>query len=142
MHLQRFLEFQKIGDMNTKTKICLQCGDPVHQRGLCTRCYGRFNRSKLRLTAEKQAAFEKALIEAGKLLPPAKRPPETYDEFADLADALQDANPAEVGEIIEEFRSKNQQSKKPTVQQEADEIARRAKKAAKRKGITPKPKPE
>jgi hypothetical protein len=142
MDLQRFLEFQKIGNMNTKTKTCLQCGSPVHQRGLCTTCYGRFTRSKQRLSTEKQRSFEEALVDAGKILPPARREPTTHDLFGELADQLQDAEAEKVGEIIEEFRTKNQQSKKPTVQQDADEIARRAKKAAKRKGITPKPKPE
>ena len=128
--------------MNTKTKTCLQCDNPVHQRGLCSTCYGRFTRAKQRLPEEKHKAFEEALISTGKLAPPSKRQPGSFDEYAELADELQLANAEEVREIVNNYRTANKKSQKPTVQQEADDVARKAKKAAKRKGITPKDKSE
>jgi len=142
MDLQRFPTNQKIADMNTKTKTCLQCDNPIHQRGLCSTCYGRFTRSKQRLPEEKQKAFEEALIATGKLLPPAKRPPSSRDEYAELADMLQDASPQELQQILDEFQRRQTKSQKPSVQQEADDVVERAKKAARRKGITPKDKPQ
>ncbi len=142
MDLQRVHACHKIADMNTKTKTCLQCSADVHQRGLCTTCYGRFTRSKQRLPEEKQKAFEDALIATGKLLAPSKRPPSSRDEYAELADQLQDASPKEVQQIVDDFQKRQNKSQKPTVQQEADDVASKAKKAAKRKGITPKDRPE
>ena len=128
--------------MNTKTKICLKCDSPVYQRGLCSTCYGRFTRAKNRLPEEKHKAFEDALIATGKLAAPKKREPGSFDEYAELADELKSANPQEVREIVENYRTTKRKSQKPTVQQEADDVARKAKKAAKRKGITPKNKSE
>ena len=127
--------------MNTKTKICLQCDSPVYQRGLCSTCYGRFNRAKNRLPEEKHKAFEDALIASGKLAPVGKRQPGTFDEYAELADELQKADDQEVRRIVQTYSSGKSKSQKPTVQQEADEMVRKAKKAAKQKGITPKDKP-
>ena len=82
------------------------------------------------------------MIATGKLLPPAKRPPSSRDEYAELADRLQDATPQEVRQILEELQKVENKSQKPSVQQEADEVVQRAKKAARRKGITPKDKPQ
>ena len=140
MDLQRFTTTQKIADMNTKTKTCLQCDNQIHQRGLCSTCYGRFTRSKQRLPEEKQKAFEEALIATGKLLPPAKRPPSSRDEYAELADRLQDATPQEVQQILEEFQKVENKSQKPSVQQEAADVVEKAKRRATRKGITPRDK--
>jgi len=140
MDLQRFPTNQKIADMNTKTKTCLQCDNPIHQRGLCSTCYGRFTRSKQRLPEEKQKAFEEALIATGKLLPPAKRPPSSRDEYAELADMLQDASPQELQQILDEFQRRQTKSQKPSVQQEADDVVEKAKRRANRKGITPREK--
>jgi 2-keto-3-deoxy-L-rhamnonate aldolase RhmA len=128
--------------MNTKTTNCLQCGEPSAKRGLCGTCYSRFDKAKTRLSKDKKASFERALIESGKLLPKGKRSSKSYDPYGELADQLQEADDQQVGEIIEDFRSKNKKSQKPTVQQEAEDVVRRAKKAAKRKGITPKDRPE
>ena len=122
--------------MNTKTRLCLQCGQPEKQRGLCQKCYSRFRNALYRLAEQKRKPFEEALIDAGKILPPSKRRADSYDPFGELADELEDAEAGEVAEIVENFRTKNQQSKKPTVQQEADDTVRKAKRAAKRKGIS------
>ncbi len=127
--------------MNTKTKTCLQCSQPSKQRGLCQKCYSRFRNAMQRLEHGKKKPFEQALVDAGQILPPAKREPDSHDPFGELADQLQNADADEVSGIIEDFRSKNKKSQKPTVQQEAEDVVRRAKKAAKRKGITPKDKP-
>ena len=94
-----------------------------------------------RLEHVKRKPFEQGLVQAGQILPPAKREPDSHDPFGELADQLQNADADEVSGIIEDFRSKNTKSQKPTVQQEAEDVVRRAKKAAKRKGITPKDKP-
>ena len=127
--------------MDTKTKTCLLCSDPVKQRGLCQKCYSRFRNAMQRLEQAKKQPFEQALIDAGQILPPAKREPSSYDPFGELADQLQNADAEEVSGIIEDFRSKNTKSQKPSVQQEAEDVVLRAKKAAKHKGITPKDKP-
>ncbi len=95
-----------------------------------------------RLEHGKRKPFEQALVQAGQILPPAKREPDSHDPFGELADQLQNADADEVSGIIEDFRSKNKKSQKPTVQQEADDVVSKAKKAAKRKGITPKDRPE
>ena len=142
MDLQRLQKSTKMFCMNTKTKICLQCDQAAKSRGLCRRCYFRFQNAIRRLDKAKRKPFEQALIDADKILPPSKRKPSSYDPFGELADQLQEADDQQVGEIIEDFRSKNNKSQKPTVQQEAEDVVRRAKKAAKRKGITPKDRPE
>lgn len=128
--------------MNTKTKTCLQCTEPIQKRGLCGTCYSRYRNALIRLEKSKRRVFEQALIDAGKLLPPGKRPPASYDPFAELADELETAEDEKVGEIIADFQSSQAKSQKPSVQQEADDVVQRAKKAARRKGITPKDKPQ
>lgn len=81
-------------------------------------------------------------MDAGKILPPAKRKPASYDPFGELADQLQNADPSEVDKIVEKFRIDNDKSQKLTVQQEAEIVVENVKQAARRKGITPKQKPE
>ena len=126
--------------MNTKTKTCLQCSQPSKQRGLCQKCYSRFRNAMQRLEHGKKKSFEQALVDAGQILPPAKREPDSYDPFGELADQLQNAEPAEIEKIVEKFRIENEKSQKLTVQQEADVVVENIKQAARRKGITPKKK--
>ena len=126
--------------MNTKTKSCLQCGEPRKQRGLCQKCYSRYRNALYRLETRKRKPFEQALIEAGKILPKGKREPDSYDPFGELADELETAENGQIGEVIEDFRTRQQQSQKPTVQQEAADVVEKAKRRATRKGITPKDK--
>jgi hypothetical protein len=126
--------------MNTKTKTCLQCDQPSKQRGLCQKCYSRFRNAMQRLEHGKKKPFEQALVDAGQILPPAKREPDSYDPFGELADQLQNAEPAEIKKIVEKFRIENEKSQKLTVQQEADIVVENVKQAARRKGITPKKK--
>jgi hypothetical protein len=126
--------------MNTKTKTCLQCSQPSKQRGLCQKCYSRFRNAMQRLEHGKKKSFEQALVDAGQILPPAKREPDSYDPFGELADQLQNAEPAEIEKIVEKFRIENEKSQKLTVQQEADIVVENVKQAARRKGITPKKK--
>lgn len=126
--------------MNTKTKTCLQCSQPSKQRGLCQKCYSRFRNAMQRLEHGKKKPFEQALVDAGQILPPAKREPDSYDPFGELADQLQNAEPAEIEKIVEKFRIENEKSQKLTVQQEADVVVENIKQAARRKGITPKKK--
>ena len=126
--------------MNTKTKPCLQCRQPSKQRGLCQKCYSRFRNAMQRLEHGKKKSFEQALVDAGQILPPAKREPDSYDPFGELADQLQNAEPAEIEKIVEKFRIENEKSQKLTVQQEADVVVENIKQAARRKGITPKKK--
>lgn len=126
--------------MNTKTKTCLQCSQPSKQRGLCQKCYSRFRNAMQRLEHGKKKSFEQALVDAGQILPPAKREPDSYDPFGELADQLQNAEPAEIEKIVEKFRIENEKSQKLTVQQEADIVVENIKQAARRKGITPKKK--
>lgn len=128
--------------MNTKTKNCLQCGEPRKQRGLCQKCYSRYRNALYRLEIRKRKPFEQALIEAGKILPPGKREPDSYDPFAELADELETAENGKIVEVIEEFRTRQQQSQNQSVQQEAEDVVKKVKKAARRKGITPKDKPQ
>lgn len=127
--------------MNTKTQTCLQCGDKRKQRGLCQRCYSRYRNALYRLETSKRKVFEQALVEAGKILPAGKRQAASYDPFGELADKLETANDEKVGEIIADFQTSQSKSQKQSVQQEAEDVVRRAKKAARRKGITPKDKP-
>ena len=127
--------------MNTKTKTCLQCSEEIFKRGLCGTCYSRYRNAMLRLETSKRKVFEQALIDGGKLLPAGKRQPSSYDPFAELADKLETAKDEKVGQIIADFQTKQNKSQKQTVQQEADDVVRKAKKAARRKGITPKDKP-
>ena len=126
--------------MNTKTKICLQCDQAAKNRGLCRRCYYRFQNAIRRLDKAKRKPFEQALIDADKILPPSKRKPSSHDPFGELADQLQNAEPAEIEKIVEKFRIENEKSQKLTVQQEADIVVENIKQAARRKGITPKKK--
>lgn len=141
MDLQRKKKGLKMLRMNTKTKTCLECGKPEKQRGLCTLCYSRFNNAKKSLPVHMRQAFEDALMETGKLLPKAvRKSKDKPDLYADLADRLQHAKPDEMPQILEEFRTNCEQSQKPSVQQEADEVVANAKQAARKKGITPKDK--
>lgn len=128
--------------MNTKTKTCLQCGEPRKQRGLCQKCYSRYRNALYRLETRKRKPFEQALIEAGKILPKGKREPDSYDPFGELADELETADNGQIGEVIKEFRTRQQQSQNQSVQQEAEDVVKKVKKAARRKGITPKDKPQ
>lgn len=124
--------------MNTKTKKCLECGKPEKQRGLCALCYSRFNNAKKSLPLDRREAFEDALMATGKLLPKAvRKSKESRDLYAELADKLQHANPDQMPEILEEFRTTCEQSQKQSVQQEADEVVAKVKQAARKKGITP-----
>lgn len=127
--------------MNTKTKKCLECGKPEKQRGLCALCYSRFNNAKKSLPFDKREAFEDALMATGKLLPKAvRKSKETRDVYAELADRLQIAKPDEMPEILEQFKTNCEESQKLSVQQEADEVVAKVKRAASKKGITPKDK--
>lgn len=127
--------------MNTKTKTCLQCSEPSFKRGLCGTCYARYRNAMLRLETSKRMVFEQALIDAGKLLPAGKRQPSSYDPFAELADELETAKDEKVGQIIADFQTRQSESKNQSVQQEADDVVKKAKRAAKKKGITPRDKP-
>jgi len=127
--------------MNTKTKSCLQCDKPVNgkgNRGLCSRCYYRYQNAIRRLDKTKRKPFEQALIAAEKILPPSKRKPSSHDPYGELADQLQHAEPSEVDKIIENFRIENEKSQNLSVQAEADIVVENVKQAARRKGITPK----
>lgn len=125
--------------MNTKTKKCLECGKPEKQRGLCPLCYSRFNNAKKSLPLDMREAFEAALMASGKLLPKAMRKAkESRDLFAELADKLQAAKPDELPKIMEDFKADCEESQNLSVQQEADEVVARVKRAASKKGIIPR----
>lgn len=82
------------------------------------------------------------MIATGKLLPVGRRPPATPDEYAELAEELLKARGEDVPKIVADFQTRQQQSQKQSVQQEAEDVVKKVKKAASRKGITPKDKPK
>jgi hypothetical protein len=72
-----------------KKPTCLLCNNEEDRRGLCSTHYFRFVRAKNSIPSDKQAAFEKALIEK-KLLAPIRKPGPQIDrdEFAEIAAEL------------------------------------------------------
>lgn len=140
--------------MTTNHHKCVLCEDRRESRGLCPRHYQQFRRQRDKLPPSQWADFEQILIDRGQLLPETEeiiKPGNPFNqaliEFrrakAGQKTVITEETEPLTDQVAEESKAiQKKKSQKPTVQQEADDVARKAKKAAKRKGITPKDKSE